>query len=357
MEHPMASGSPARNRASVPSIRSRNPDAADPPCGNVTSLELMRPGFARGMYRVLLAHDLTGASEIALVRAARLTLEREGHLIVLHVVDGKLPARAVEAQRAHARSHLETEIRRWLGGCKLSYRVDVGVGELAGAVAARAHAHGVDLVVTGRHRRRAIADMHSPAAVGRLLQQIQRPLLVVGNPNQSPYRRVLIPFDLTDASAARLQFAAAFLPQASLHLLHAYKRRFHDYVAPLSLTLSPEEEGRKGSGPIGQQPNETVSRFIATLRLAECRPTVTIENGDALALARKEVARQKTDLLVWGAHARSGTGHGASGGAAEAALRASPCDILFLPLMDLARQPTAPRQAVGTRALSSLTRP
>jgi nucleotide-binding universal stress UspA family protein len=332
MEHPMASGNSAGNRASVPSVYSRKLSATDAPRTNVTSLELMRPDFAPRMYRVLLAHDLTGPSEIALVRAARLTLEREGLLIILHIVDGRLPARAIEAQRAHAKSYLEAEVRRWLGCRKLSYRIDIGVGEPAGAIAARARAHSVDLVVTGRHQRRTVADTLTPATVERLLQRIQRPILVVGNPNQSPYRRVLIPIDLTSASAARLQFAAAFLPRASLHLLHAYKRCFQDYVAPLSLTFSREQEGRKLSDPIGQQPKHAASRFVATLRLGERRPTLTVENGDALVLVKEELARQKTDLLVLGAQAGSGMEHAPIGRAAEAVLRSSRCDILLLPL-------------------------
>src|SRR5262245_34435419 len=265
MEHPMAFPNSVSNRVSVPSVHSRTLSAAHALRSNVTSLELMHPDYERGMYRVLLAHDLTAPSEIALVRAARLALERQGHLIVLHIVDGKLPAGVVEAQRAHARSHLETEIRRWLGRSKLSYRIDIGVGEPAGAIAARAQAHRVDLVVTGRHLRRVVADTHTPATLKRLLQQIQWPLLVVGNPDQSPYRRVLMPFDLTNASAARLQFAAAFIPQARLRFLHACKRSVQDYVASLSLMLNPGK-GRTGSRPIGQ-PKHVVSRFVAALKL------------------------------------------------------------------------------------------
>jgi hypothetical protein len=59
----MVFGKSASNRASVPSVRPRNSGAADAPASNVMSLELMRPSFKRGMYRVLLAHDLTVQSK------------------------------------------------------------------------------------------------------------------------------------------------------------------------------------------------------------------------------------------------------------------------------------------------------
>jgi universal stress protein E len=339
----MAYRNSASSRTSALDIHSRNSSVADAREGNVTSLELARPGFTRKKYRVLLAHDLTGRSEIALVRAARLTIEREGHITVLHVINSELPAPIIEAQRMHAKSYLETEVRRWLARYKLSYRIDIGIGDTAGAIAARAQAHDVDLVVTGRRRRRSFADTFIAGTVERLLRQVQRPILVVGNSNQSPYRRVLIPIDVTDASAARIQFAAAFLPQASLHLLHTYKRPFQDYVASLSLTFSREEES-KFSGPTRQQRKRALSRLIETLELGERRPLVTIENGDALALVKEEIARQKTDLLVIGTHARSGMGQAPIGNAAEAILRSSACDTLVLPVH---WQGVAPRTAAG----------
>lgn len=164
----MASGNPASKRASVPSVHSRNSSAADAPRGNVTSLEFIRPDFARGMYRVLLAHDLTGASEIALVRAARLTLERKGHLIVLHVVDGRLPARTIEARRTQARDYLEAEVRRWLGRRKLSYRIDVGVGEPAKIRKKLPGAEPVDRLV-GRPDSNGVRGACNPFYAGRAL--------------------------------------------------------------------------------------------------------------------------------------------------------------------------------------------
>jgi nucleotide-binding universal stress UspA family protein len=282
------------------------------------------------MYRVLLAHDLTGPAEIALVRAARLTLEREGHLTILHVVDSDRLAHVIEAQRTHAKGHLTAELRRWLGCRKRSYRIDIGVGDAAGAIAARARALDVDLVVTARHHRRASAQVFTRSTLGRLLRRIERPILVVGNSNQSPYRRVLMPVAFTNTAAARIRFAAAFLPDARLHLLHACKSRFQDFIAPLSSALRKEERLRS-SGLIGQRPEQAVSRLIETLGLAERRPLVTVEPGDPMVLVKRQLAQQKTDLLVLGAPVRSGMEHMRIDRAAESVLGSSSCDVLFLP--------------------------
>ena len=283
------------------------------------------------MYEVLLAHDLTGRSEIALVRAARLTLEREGHLTIFHVVDSDLPDPVIEAQRADAERYLETEVRRRLGRDKPRYRIDIGVGDPADAIAAHAQVHGVSLVVAGRHRRRAIVDMFIGTTVERLLRQIQRPILVVSNSSHSPYRRVLMPVDFSDASTAAIRFAAEFIPEANLHLLHAYKGPFQDYVSTLSLAFSREERA-KFAGPIGQQAKQAMSQLIERLGLGERRPKVTIENGDAVTLIEEELAKRKTDLVVVGTHARSGIAHALIGSVAEAVLRSSVCDILVVPV-------------------------
>lgn len=283
------------------------------------------------MYQVLLAHDLTARSEIALVRATRLTLERKGHLTILHVVDGDLPEQIIEAQRAHAESHLEIEVRRWLGRDKPPHRIEIVSGDPAETIATQAEKLTVDLIVTGRHRQRVIADMFIGTTVERLLRQIRQPVLIVNNPNQSPYERVLIPVNFSDASSEAVRFAAAFFPKACLHLLHAYKGPFQDYVAALSLTFSREERA-KFAGPIGEQAKQAMARLIETLGLSDRQPRVTIKNGDALALIEKELAKQKTDLVVLGTHARTGLAHVLIGSVAEAVLRSSKQDVLVVPV-------------------------
>jgi nucleotide-binding universal stress UspA family protein len=211
------------------------------------------------------------------------------------------------------------------------YQIDIGIGDPVSAIAARAQAHNVDLVVTGRHRWRVIAGMFNAATTDRLMRQVQQPILLVSNSNQSPYRRVLIPVDFSDPSAARIQFAAAFLPQARLHVLHAYQRPFHDDVVPFSSMFNQEERG-KFSGLVDQQPKPALCRWIESLGLGERSPLVTIENGDALAVTKKELARQKTDLLIVGGHAQSGMKRTPAASKVGAILRSSPCDTLVLPL-------------------------
>lgn len=263
---------------------------------------------------MLVAHDLSVRSEIALVRAARLAREREGHLTIVHVVGGDLPAPAIDAQRTEAKYYIESEVRRWVSRDKPACRIEIVIGDPAQSIASMAESIAADLVVAGRHRRRAIADMFKGTTVERLLRQIGRPVLIVNNGNQSPYRRVLIPVDFSDASTAAIRFAADLLPEASLHLLHA--RRWSAAVV----------------GAAAEEATETMSRMIDTLALSARRPIVTVRSGEVLALIKEELARQKTDLVAMGTHTKTGVLHALTGSVAVSVLGSSACDVLVVPV-------------------------
>lgn len=283
------------------------------------------------MFHVLVAHDLSSRSEIALVRGARLAIERDGRLTIVHVVDGDLPAPATKARRAQAQSYLEHEVRRWLGRDKPPYRIDVVPGDPAYAIAAHAQALPADLVVAGRHCRRAFVDIFIDTTVERLLRLVRQPILVVSNSNQSPYRRVLVPVDLSEPSVAAIRFAATFLPRSSLHLLHAYKALFQYYVAVLSWTLSHRERTNLAC-PMNEQAKQAMSKLVETLGLVDREPKMTIRKGDPVALIEEELAWQKTDLVVIGTHARTGIAHALIGSVAEAVLRSPAVDVLVVPV-------------------------
>jgi hypothetical protein len=136
--------------------------------------------------------------------------------------------------------------------------------------------------------------------------------------------------DFTSASTMRIEFAAAFLPQASLRLLHAYRNDFQGYLRTLFSGCARAEEGAESHDP---QTKQASSWFVETSRVGARRPIVMSENGDVLVLVRKELARQKTDLLISGADVRSGMGHAPTGCAAEAIVRSSPCDVLLFGAM------------------------
>ena len=283
------------------------------------------------MYKVLAAHDLTARSANALAEAARLASDRDGDLTILHVVDGALPPQVIEAYRSHAQSHLAGEARQLLAREPPFCRIEIVAGDPAAAIAAQAEARAVDLVVVGCHRRRPIADMFLGTTIERLLRQVHQPVLVVVKADQPAYERILIPVDFSEASTAAIRSAAALFPKAILHLLHAYKGPFQDYVAALSLTFSRAERA-KFAGSMGEHAEQAMSRLIDRLGLSPDRTIVTVRNGDAAMLIQEELDRKETDLLALGTHARSGIARALIGSVAETALESSRCNVLVVPM-------------------------
>ena len=283
------------------------------------------------MYHVLAAHDLSGRSEVALARAGRLALEREGELTIIHVIDRDLPQPIVEAERKHIESYLQTSVRQQIGREKPPYRITVIPGDPAETIAVQSEALSVDLVVTGRHRQRTLKDMFVGTTVERLLRQTRRPVLVVNNRNFPPYRNILIPVDFSEASKAAIQHAAANFPKATLQLLHTFKGPFQDYVATLALAFSREERA-KFAGPLGEQAKQAMSQMIETMDLGTRAPQVTIKNGEPVPLIEEELAAEKTDLVVIGTHARSGIALALMRSVADAVLKTAACDVLVIPV-------------------------
>jgi hypothetical protein len=83
----------------------------------------------------------------------------------------------------------------------------------------------------------------------------------VNNSDQSPYENILTPVDFTEAPKTAIEFVADFWPQAKLHLLHAYKGPFQDYLAMLSLAFSREERA-KFARPMGERAVHAMSILI-----------------------------------------------------------------------------------------------
>jgi nucleotide-binding universal stress UspA family protein len=283
------------------------------------------------MHKVLVAHDLSPRSAIALADAARLVSAREGDLTILHVIDDALPPKVIEVYRTHAESHLASAVRQLPVQPLPPHRIEIILGDPAEIISAEAEARAVDLVVVGRHRRRPIIDMFTGTTVERLMRQARRPILVVCKESQSPYRRILVPVDFSSASTAAIRTAAALFPKAIVHLLHAYKGPFQDYIAALTLTFSRAERA-KFAGSMGEQAEQAMSQLVGGLGLAPDRTIVTVKNGDAAALIQEELDRQEADLLAVGTHARSGIARALIGSVAESALASSSCNVLVVPL-------------------------
>jgi nucleotide-binding universal stress UspA family protein len=127
--------------------------------GQVAHDDIAAAGEREGIRRVLLATDLSAASERAADEAVRLALESRAVLVVMSVVDprrlrlpGGLFIRRVDQERAR----IEVGVQRLVGRARQSGVQStflVWEGDPAEAILAASEAEGVDAIVLGSHGR------------------------------------------------------------------------------------------------------------------------------------------------------------------------------------------------------------
>lgn len=172
------------------------------------------------MKKVLLAHDLSRRSSIALERAVQLVQQKGATLEVLHVIEDDLPAAVIDRRRSEAAPVIKAELSRASRGTTGS-AVNVLAGRDYTDILSRAEASRADLIVLGPHRQNALR----PLVIGTMAERIigcgTRPVLVVRNLATGRYNRMAVAVDLTASARWATAFTFEFLPDAGFYLIHA----------------------------------------------------------------------------------------------------------------------------------------
>lgn len=181
---------------------------------------------------ILAATDLSKSSLNAIDRGFQIARLTQARYTVMHAagLDALAPLRnllgGVEAENI-SRKILEqhkmmvesiTSQSERNGG--VSAMVHVAQGLATDAVPAHASAIDADLLVIGAQGEGLLRRLTVGSTASRLLRKSKRPVLVVKNPCESPYRKALIPIDFSAASDRSVGFARAVAPTASPNFEH-----------------------------------------------------------------------------------------------------------------------------------------
>ncbi len=280
---------------------------------------------------VVVATDLSAGAAHALERATWLRFVPKGQLQLLYVVPGDVPAKVAAEATARVKKVLEPMAREAAGriakrgGAQVTGKVVVGRGEPFVEIIRHARASQADLIVLGRHGRRAIRDLVVGSTAERVLRKGDVPVLMVNEAARGPYLRPLAAVDFTDASYRVLELASALSsPQTpALQLVHAYHVPFE---GALSRGMSKEVLAgfRKNSKDEAQA---RARKFLANVERAHPRFQVATREGDPRTVTLREAARLKADLVVIGTHGRDGLSHVLLGSVAEWLIRSCPSDL------------------------------
>lgn len=206
---------------------------------------------------ILVATDSSSVANNAVRRAASLAREHNSHLTILHVIDHRGVFRAGNAfspafdptlKTAQAQAELSRLADRLRGTFNVIPELVVTVGKPLDVLASEASS--ASLVVLGQRAGGSLKDLVLGTPAGRLLDVCARPVLVVRQAAEGPYRRVLTGLDFTPTSDAAALVAAALAPTADLHFTHVFHSKQEDALlqtdVPLAILQSMREREEEG---------------------------------------------------------------------------------------------------------------
>jgi nucleotide-binding universal stress UspA family protein len=272
---------------------------------------------------VLFATDLTDRSEIALQRAVELCRHDPlARLTVLHVIAANLPATLTSAQRAGAEALLGDQVTRGdlpTDRTELSIRI----GDAFGTIIGEAFTRAADLIVIGQPGKRRYADVFMGTTAELVIRFADRPVLMVKQALQGPYRRALVAFDGSDGAVRALATALAIAPDAEFRIVHAWW--------PPRVAFGEMDVLREGiaqdNARLRSMINELAGEAIAASRRPSPKLLVDfIEDNPYTAISGQS---SWADLLVMGTHSKGRPATTVSvGKLAQHLLVESKCDVL-----------------------------
>lgn len=262
-------------------------------------------------FEVLLASDFTARSDRALGRAIQLAEEKQGKLVIAHVLEKG--AKADEEDILH-------RLRADLSEDATDAELIVRAGSAPKTLAAIAAERGSDLIVTGVARYNSIGDYFLGTAVDHIIRNAERPVLIVRRRPVTPYRRLVVATDLSDCSHAALLVAAALFPGAEITLVHAFHIPYEGWIKSADVKADIQAEAR-----------EELDAFLAGIDPAVlAKLDARLVEGETGTVIVQELARTGADLLVLGTHGRSGFAHATIGSQAEGILPVVNADVLMV---------------------------
>ncbi|CAG0995777.1 Putative universal stress protein [Methylophilaceae bacterium] len=283
---------------------------------------------------ILLASDFSERSGNAEQRILQLTHAGLAELRLLHALPGslmeelkRLIAGGVDVRlRDVAMRQLEERASRFaaIPGLKVEYLVETGRPHTVVIALAE---ETDSLIVIGAHGGHAVRDWFQGSMVERMLDGSRQPLLVVKQPAQTPYRRVLVPVDFSPSSASTVEAAIKIAPQAEIVLLHVFEIPFENKLCFAGVS-DAELTDYRASGR--QQAERDMAAFIRSLPDLGVQPSMRLEYGYAPEIIIEQAGQLACDLIVMGRYGQSGVGQLLLGSVTEYVVMECGCDIMVV---------------------------
>jgi nucleotide-binding universal stress UspA family protein len=183
-----------------------------------------------------------------------------------------------------------------------------------------------DVTIVGAHGAHFFKDMFFGTTAEKIVRKGACPVLVVRQPTQEPYRRILVAVDFSQGSQAALELALQLAPQAECHVLYAYQG-FEGQLRRAGFAKTEIARHRKQWTKSARQELETFLRDVNCHGRSVKR---IVKEGRASYIIPKTAQRLRADLVAVGTTGRTGLPYILLGSVAEHVLREVKCDVLVV---------------------------
>lgn len=296
---------------------------------------LMEKPFAEDaqVREILFPSDLTPASDRAFEHAALLA-ERLGARVTLYHVVPTYPEtaayRAADPHREAAKRALRDardELQRRVTGVRAVAEILVEDDESVHRALVRTlRARKPDLTVMSTHGREWIAQLFLGSVAETALDAARGPLLLVREPDHGvalPYRRILVPTDMSPASGRAFPIAAMLA------------RAFGAEVVALHVAAPPRGDRSFGTSGVTYEvesdvPSEAALAAFMGSEFAGVKLLPRVLIGSAWDRIIETAKLERADLIVLSTHGRDSLKDQVIGSHAERVARHAPCPVLVV---------------------------
>jgi universal stress protein E len=281
--------------------------------------------------QILAATDFSTRSNRALRQAGLLAQSGTAQLHIVHVVDDDQPEELVRMETREAERILAEQVGSMAELRGVQSRPMIVTGDpFDGILKAAADLH-ADLIVMGSHRKQLLLDIFIGTTIERVIRKRLFPVLMVNHEAQRKYENVVVPVDMSEASAnaLRVGLSTGLIDREGATLLHGFlalPEGKTSLVGPDRASMSDYVASER------QRATDELATFLVANDLSRARWSLRIEEGGPMEVISRAVAEMRPDLLVMGTHGRSALLKALIGSVTEEALRSLNVDILAVPL-------------------------
>ena len=245
---------------------------------------------------IIAATDLSAPSQHAVERAACVARGHDARLTLVHVSVPSAPGESDARSQLHA---LAVELAQ-RHGMRVVEHLETGIS-VPDIVVRLAEQLDAGLLVAGTRGAGLMRGVIIGSTAERIARFAKRPVLMVRQPVRTPYRRVLVPVDLSPWSLDAVRLADRIAPEATLMLMHAVQARPEPRRTPHAGATDrthPQQaaraEAQRGLAALAAQTG------LAPERLRQLTP----EGSDPWTLIAQQERAQDCDLIVMGRQGR-----------------------------------------------------